>query len=131
MGRSKGKSAAKIRKKPEDGHRGRLLGDPQQKRFDTKAWGWGVGVRSITNKKTIRHHQPLLIYSFNLPSNVSRSRSATGKSNQAPRRRRPRSFCVCCCVRTSLFIVQTGYAAFPGKRTQARKQNTSSGNTLC
>lgn len=54
-GKERGKSAAKIRKKPEDGHlwgeRGGLLDRLKQKlRFDTRTGGERVGVRPITNK---------------------------------------------------------------------------------
>lgn len=55
--------------------------------------------------------------------------SLRDREAQSTPHRRHLQCCVCWCVRTSLFIVQTGYAVFPGKDT-ARKQNTSYGNTL-
>lgn len=66
----------------------------------------------------------LLAFNQNILTLSKISHEKPGKFNQLPR--------VCWCVRNVLFIVQTGYAGFPGKvanRKRGTSEETHSGQT--
>lgn len=97
---------------------------PDRNRVDSETGGAGVSSVTTKNNSSLSITANLLIYPPPMCPLSLRDREIQSTPN-----RRHLQCCVCWCVRTSLFIVQTGYAVFPGKDT-ARKQNTSYGNTL-